>query len=101
MKLVLRSRLAHADIESALDHLAAAPHVAGDFLDALEKAVTHIQRGPGTGSPRHAHELDIPGLRFWLLRKFPYAVFYLERDDHLLMLRLVHMSRDIPASFQG
>ena len=70
------------------------------FADALEKAVTHIQREPGTGSARYAHELDIPGLRFWLMGRFPYGLFYLEHEDHLLLVRLVHMSRDIPASLR-
>ena len=72
----------------------------GDFVDALEIAVAHVQRAPGTGSPRYAHELDLPGLRFWSLRKFPYSLFYFEHEDHLFVIRLVHMSRDIPASLR-
>ena len=97
----LRSALAQADIEDALAYyLADAPHMVGDFVDALEIAVAHVQRAPGTGSPRYAHELDLPGLRFWSLRKFPYSLFYFEHEDHLLVIRLVHMSRDIPASLR-
>ena len=100
-KQALRSALAQADIEDALAYyLAEAPHMVGVFVDALEIAVAHVQRAPGTGSPRYAHELDIPGLRFWSLRKFPYSLFYLEHENHLLFIRLVHMSRDIPAWLQ-
>ena len=100
--ITLRSAQAQTDIEDALAHyVAEAPHMVGDFVDALEIAVAHVQRAPGTGSPRYAHELDIPGLRFWSLRKFPYSLFYLEHEDHLLLIRLVHMSRDIPASLRG
>lgn len=95
----IRSTKAQADVDDALAYyLLEAPHMASRFLDSLERAVTHIQRSPGTGSQRYAVELDMPGLRFWSLNKFPFALFYLELDDHLLVLRLVHMSRDIPAS---
>jgi toxin ParE1/3/4 len=49
------------------------------FVDALEQAYGHISRHPATGSPRYAHELNLPGLRFWpialplsdLLRRAP------------------------------
>lgn len=99
IKPALRSTLAQADIEASLDYfLSEAPHVADEFLNALEKAVIHIERAPGTGSLRYAHELDLPGLRFWVVAKFPYSLFYLEREDYLLVMRLVHHSRDIPAT---
>lgn len=99
---VLRSLQARVDIENAIDFYAAqALHMVDSFVDALEKAAAHIQRSPGTGSPRYAVELAIPGLRFWTLNKFPFSLFYIEQDDHLWVIRLVHMSRDIPASLQG
>lgn len=101
IKPALRSTQARLDIEAAQDYYALhAPHMVASFVDALERAVAHIQRSPGTGSPRYASELDLPGLRFWTLNRFPYALFYLEQVDHLLVIRLVHMSRDIPASLR-
>ena len=102
MKPALRSPQARADIDDAIDwYLAQAPHMAHHFVDALEKAVAQIQRSPGTGSPRYALELAIPGLRCWTLTKFPFGLFYIEQDEHLWVIRLVHMKRDIPASLQG
>lgn len=101
IKPALRSPQARADIENAIDYyVVEAPHRVDSFLDALEKATAHIQRATGTGSPRYAHELDMPDLRFWLLDKLPYGLFYLEHEDHLLVIRLVHMRREIPASLQ-
>jgi len=101
MKPAIRSARASADILSALEfYMTEAPHVATGFIAALEKAVGQIERQPGVGSPRYAHELDIPGLRHWGLSRFPYALFYLEHEDRLDVIRLVHMSRDIPASLQ-
>ena len=102
MRPVLRSLQARLDIENAIDYyVVQAPHMVDLFIAALEKATAHIQRAPGTGSLRHAAELDLPELRFWTLNKFPYGLFYLEQEDHLLVLRLIHMSRDIPASLQN
>jgi toxin ParE1/3/4 len=100
-KPALRSPQARVDIEEAIDYyVAQAPHMVDRFIDAVETATAHIQRAPGTGSPRYAGELNVPGLRFWTLNTFPFSLFYIEQDDHLWIIRLVHMSRDIPASLQ-
>ena len=50
-----------------------------------------------TGSPRDAHELGLPGLRSWALKRYPYLVFYVERTDHVDVWRVLHEDRDIPA----
>ncbi|MCY3730046.1 MAG: hypothetical protein OXF98_01785, partial [Rhodospirillaceae bacterium] len=47
--------------------------VALDFIDALETARGLIGEQPGSGSPRYARELDIPGLRFRIVGRFPSA----------------------------
>ena len=75
--------------------------VAEGLIDALEKAYTHIGRQPGTGSPRYAHELQLPGLRSWPLTRYPYLVFYVEHNDHVDVWRVLHAQRDIPAWLQG
>jgi toxin ParE1/3/4 len=67
------------------------------FIDALEKAYGHIGRHPAAGSPRYAHELNLPDLRSWLVPGYPYVVFYVERDDHIDVWRVLHAKRDIPA----
>ena len=101
MKPLVRLEQADLDVEQALAYYAAeAPPMELSFLDALEKAYLHIRRHPGVGSPRYAHSLDIPGLRFWQCQRFPHMVFYVERDDHIALVRVLHGSRDIPATFQ-
>ena len=101
MKPLVRLEQADLDVEQALDYyFVEAPRIAMSFLDALEKAYLHIQNRPGTGSLRYAHALDIPGLRFWLCQRFPYMVFYVERDAHVALIRVLHGSRDISATFQ-
>ena len=96
--VVLRER-ADRDAAEAVDHYLreAGERTALGFIDALERACDHIVRHPATGSSRHAHELDLPGLRSWPLRGYPYLVFYVERDDHVDVWRLLHAERDIPA----
>ena len=54
----------------------------------------------GTGSNRYAHELNLPGLKFWPLTRYPYLVFYVERPDRIDVWRVLHGQRDIPAWMQ-
>lgn len=67
------------------------------FIDSLEKAYLHIGRHPASGSPRHAHELNLPDLRFWPVPDYPYVVFYIENEEHIDVWRVLHGQRDIPA----
>jgi toxin ParE1/3/4 len=68
-----------------------------NFIDTLEQALHDIERHPGIGSTRYAHELDLPGLRAWQLKGYPHVVFYIEREDHVDVWRVLHGSRDIPS----
>jgi toxin ParE1/3/4 len=96
--VVPRAR-ARRDVEETLAHYAeaAGDKVALAFVDALEAAYRHIARHGASGSPRYAHELDLPGLRCWRLRRFPHLIFYVERDDHIDVWRVLHAHRDVPA----
>lgn len=98
-KPVIPRALAKQDVEDAIryDLSEDAEQAALGFIDALEQAYTHIGRQAGTGSPRYAHELDLPGLRSWPLKRFPHLVFYVERDDHIDVWRVLHGMRDLPA----
>ena len=99
--VVLRER-ASEDIANAVDPyaVAAGTRIATGFVDALEAALRHIARHPRSGSPRFAHELDLPGLRNWSLKRYPYLVFYIEREDHVDLWRLLHAKQDVPAWLQ-
>lgn len=101
-KPVVPREQASRDVDAALAWYLeeGGPSVALDFIDALERAYTHIGRHPGTGSPRYAHELELPGLRAWSLSRYPYLVFYVERPDHIDVWRVLHGQRDIPAWMQ-
>jgi toxin ParE1/3/4 len=98
-KPIVPRELANRDVDEAIGHYLSegAKQAALGFIDALERAYLHIGRHPATGSPRYAHELDLPGLRFWPLTRYPHLVFYIERSDHIDVWRVLHGERDIPA----
>ncbi|CAN7310541.1 type II toxin-antitoxin system RelE/ParE family toxin [Variovorax sp. LjRoot290] len=103
LRRVVPREQANRDVEDAISHCLAedAEHAALGFVDALEQAYAHIGRHPSTGSPRHAHELNLPGLRSWPLTRYPYLVFYIEHTDHIDVWRVLHGQRDIPAWMQA
>jgi toxin ParE1/3/4 len=98
LKPIIRRARAEQDVLEVVRHYVEqeAPQAALDFIDELETALTHIQRNPGTGSPRYAHSLKLPGLRFWSCHRFPYMVFYFEQADCIDVWRVLHGKRDIP-----
>ena len=100
-KPVIPRELANRDVDEAIESYLSedARRAALGFIDALEQAYFHIGRFPATGSPRYAHELDLPGLRSWQLTRYPHLVFYIERSDHIDVWRVLHGQRDIPAWF--
>jgi len=101
-KPVIPRALAHRDVEAATDYYLreGGPNLALAFIDALQTAFRIIGASPATGSPRHVHELSLPGLRARALKRHPYLVFYLEREDHIDVWRVLHANRDIPARMQ-
>ena len=82
-KPVILREQADRDIDEAIDRYLteAGDKIALGFIGALERAYRHIARHPAIGSPRHAYELDLPSLRFWPLKRYPYLIFYIERED--------------------
>ena len=101
-KAVVPREQANRDVEEALAYYLskATVQVALGFVDALEHASAQVGRHPATGSPRYAHELNLPGLRAWPLKRYPYIVFYVERPDCIDVWRVLHGQRDIPAWMQ-
>ena len=90
------------DVEDALGYYMAAEAEAAamGLIDALDKAYAQIGRRPATGSPRYAHELNLPDLRSWPLTRHHYLVFYVECSDHADVWRVLRRQRDIPAWLQ-
>ena len=94
--------LATLDLESASSYYLAEADVAITirFVDAVEATAQRIGRNPRIGSLRFAYELSLPDLRVMSVGKFPYLLFYVERESSGEVWRLLHTSRDIPAGLQ-
>jgi toxin ParE1/3/4 len=101
-KPVIAREMATRDVDAAITHYLNenAQQAALGFIDRLEQAYDHISNYPATGSPRYAHELNLPGLRFWPLAKYPYLIFYVEQTQHIDIWRVLHGERDIPVLMQ-
>ena len=101
-KPVVARELANRDIDDAIAYYLSedVEQAALGFIDALEQAYAHISRHPATGSPRYAHELNLPGLRFWPLANYPHLVFYVERPEHIDVWRVLHGQRYIQTWMQ-
>ncbi|MDE2372161.1 MAG: type II toxin-antitoxin system RelE/ParE family toxin [Burkholderiales bacterium] len=99
MKPAVPREIANRDVDEAIDHylVEADAKVALGFVDELEKAYARIGRHPHSGSPRYAHALGLAELRFWRLGRYPFLVFYIEREEHIDVWRVLHEQRDIPA----
>lgn len=97
VKPVIQRVQAEQDVEQALDYyLKESVALANSFIDDLERTFEHIRKNSAIGSPRYAHELNLPNLRSWMLKRFPHIIFYIERPDCIDVWRVLHGKMDIP-----
>ena len=96
--VVLRER-AQRDVDEAVAYYLSESGATSTlaFIDALEACLHRIGEHPAAGSSHYAHELDLPGLRFRTVGKFPYLVFYVEQEAVVDVWRVLHGARDIAA----
>lgn len=97
MTTVVVSPAADADLGAITDHYLAEAgvEVAVAFLAAWDGCVRHMTDFPTSGSPRLAAKLKLAGLRVWPLKGFPHLAVYLTGPSEVLVLRILHTSRDI------
>ncbi len=90
------------DVDEAVSYYVAEAdaEVAMRFVDELERTIRQLELHPELGSLRFAFELDLPGVRSFRVDGFPHLIFSLIRTDHLDVLRVLHTSRDVPATMQ-
>ncbi len=93
---------AKADIDDILGYYLenADQPVAENFLTALSDAIRHIRNHPATGSSRTGRLIRQPTLRIWPVKGFPHLVFYTYENGEVDILRVLHTSRDIPATLR-
>ena len=97
-KPIIPRELANRDIDAAIQYYMneGSESATLGFINSLQKTYVHIGCHPTTGSPRYAHELGLPGLRFCPMKRYSYLVFYIEREEYIDVWRVLHSQRDIP-----
>jgi toxin ParE1/3/4 len=99
LKIVVFRTAANHDVREAANYYADTVDAdsAFRFSRAVNATTADIANSPKLGSPRYAELANLPGLRNRKLRRFPQMVFYMEYDDHIEIVRVLHAARDIPA----
>ncbi len=81
-------RLARSEFLKALSYYRELDVItARRFLDFYEQALTEITLNPA------ASEVLIDNIRRKLVRKFPYSIFYYQRDKIIRVVAVAHQSR--------
>jgi toxin ParE1/3/4 len=77
------------------------PAVALRFLEATRLAANTVSQMPGIGSRRYADLSLMPGIRMIKVKGFEhYLLFYLEREDRVDIIRVLHSARNIPQALR-
>lgn len=99
-KTVRLRALAQQDVQDAIEYhrIQADEDVALGFVDAFQAALVQIGTHPESGSQRYGYELNLPGLRFWPLHRYPWLIFYMDTQVHADVWRVLHGKRELPAS---
>jgi plasmid stabilization system protein ParE len=77
-----------------LEHASA--EVADRWHEAVWATIQFLERNPALGRIRS--DLDRPGIRSWRVNDFKrWLIFYGERDDDLILFRIVSGAMNLPA----
>ena len=66
------------------------------FFDATRQTFSQIAQIPGIGTVYNNRNPRLEGLRKWAVKGFEkHLIFYLQRDEYIEIVRLIHSARDI------
>jgi toxin ParE1/3/4 len=72
------------------------------FFDAARETFARIAATPSLGRVYHTQNQSLIGLRKWGVKGFKnYIIFYLTREDVLIIIRIIHGARDFPALLES
>lgn len=69
--------------------------IAEKLIAATRLALQKMKQEPGIGSPRLGQLAEVAGLRGWRVTGFPLVWLYIERADHVDVVRLLGERQDI------
>lgn len=74
---------------------------ANQFLDSSKETFAFLAEHPRIGAFYPTKNERLPGLRVFRVRKFPnHLAFYLQRENSIEIVRVVHGARDLDAALQ-
>jgi toxin ParE1/3/4 len=74
------------------------PDVARRFRACVQSSIRLAVSRPNAGSPRRVRNQALDGLRAWPVKGFDeFCVYYLVRQDMLMVVRVLHDKRDTGA----
>lgn len=89
MKPVVIHTKAKAELDAAIGYYEKRkPGLGVDLRLEVEKAVSKVQQNPNIRSPYKA-----TAFRYWVLRRFPYVIYYRELDDCIWVVAIAHGKR--------
>ena len=96
-RIVIRPK-AGVDLDEQFSYIAANNFDAAlRFFDAARQTFSQLAQMPGIGSVYNIENLRLVGLRKWAVRGFDkHLIFYVERDESIEIVRLLHAARDLP-----
>ncbi|MEM8778783.1 MAG: type II toxin-antitoxin system RelE/ParE family toxin [Cyanobacteria bacterium P01_G01_bin.49] len=89
---------ASQDLEAISDYIAQNnPDAALRFFDATRQTIAKLAQNPYLGGAYPLSNSRLAGLRKWKVKGFDkYLIFYLIEVELLTIIRIIHVSRDIP-----
>ena len=101
MKRFTRTPRIRLDLDKAADYYEQeSATLSLRFLTAFGHAVRLARTHPAVGSLRHGKSDESAELRYVITNGFPYLLFYKDETESIVLLRLLHMSRNIPAALR-
>ena len=92
---VIFHEFAQGELNEAADYYAQARPALGEaFIVEVEQAVAALAASPYAGAEVES------GVRWWLVKRFPYSVLYRLHDDQIRVLAIAHQKRR-PFYWQG
>jgi len=64
------------------------PGLGANFIIHLDAALSSIQRNP------EMYPIIYKNIRRCLVHRFPYGVFYIDKEDKIIVLGIMHAKRD-------
>ena len=98
LKRIVPRRRAIRDIDETVAYYLkeAGEKAALGFIDSLERAYRQIRAPSGERIASLRPRTRYTGASVWPLKRYPYLIFFVERDDHVDVWRVLHAERDIP-----